>query len=65
MSCGYDMGGGVMNVNANTKSAVKTKARLRLEENKPSPDRMKTGSFHSPEEKPHTNTGSHSIGKQI
>lgn len=54
-----------MNVNANTKSAVKTKARLRLEENKPSPDRMKTGSFHSPEEKPHTNTGSHSIGKQI
>lgn len=47
-----------MNGNANTKSAVKTKPRLRLEENKPSPDRMKTGSFHSLEKNPQTNTGS-------
>lgn len=51
-----------MNVNANTKTAVKTKPRLRLEENKPSLDRMKTGSF---EKNPQTNTGSHSIEKQI
>lgn len=28
MSCGYDMGGGIMNVNANTTAAVKTKQGL-------------------------------------
>lgn len=35
MSFGYDMGGGLMNVNANTKAAVKTKQGLWVEENKP------------------------------
>lgn len=55
----------MVNVNANTKTAGKTKPRLRLEENKPSPDRRKTGSLHSPEKNPQTNTGSHSIEKQI
>lgn len=54
-----------MNVNANTKAAVKTKPRLRLEENKPSLVRTKTGSFHRPEKNPQTNTGSASIRKQI
>lgn len=54
-----------MNVNANTTAAVKTKLGLPLEENKPSLDRMKTGSFHCPEKNPQTNTGSASIRKQI
>lgn len=31
MSYGFDMGGGIMNVNANTTAAVKTKWGLRLE----------------------------------
>lgn len=65
MSYGYDMGGGAMNVNANTKAAIKTKPGLRLEENKPSLDRKKTGSFHCPEKNLQTNTGSASIRKQI
>lgn len=54
MSCGYDMGGGIMNVNANTTAAVKTKQGLWLEENKPHPDRMKTGSFYCPKKNLHT-----------
>lgn len=30
MSCGYDMGGGVVNVNANTKGCCKNKAKITI-----------------------------------